>query len=151
MSVTRRAVLSALPAGALSALLPELMHASFGQTPQESLPSAVFAFDKLEVHHSGAAEMRSILKGRLATGEAVEVHETTLPAGAAPHPPHRHEHSEMWLVREGTLEINIAGKTQSLGAGSAAFVRSNELHGVHNASEQRVTYFVVAVGPGAAG
>lgn len=151
MQVTRREVLSTLSAAAaLGALLPEVLAASEGQGQPEPLPSGVYPFDKLPVHKGQASEMRAILKGRLATGEAIEVHETTLPPHGAPHPPHHHEHSEMWLIREGTLEINIAGKTQSLSAGSAAFVRSNEEHGVKNVSEQPVTYFVVAVGPGAA-
>jgi mannose-6-phosphate isomerase-like protein (cupin superfamily) len=150
MPFTRREVLSTVSAAAaLGALRPQVLAASEGQAQPEALPSAVYPFDKLPVHKGQASEMRPILKGRLATGEAIEVHETTLPAHGAPHPPHHHEHSEMWLIREGTLEINIAGKTESLGAGSAAFVRSNEVHGVKNLTDQPVTYFVVAVGPGA--
>ncbi|HYL62717.1 MAG TPA: cupin domain-containing protein [Candidatus Methylomirabilis sp.] len=150
MSVTRREVLSSFSAAAaLGVLLPKPLSADAGQVQGEALPSAVYPFDKLDVHGGQASQMRPILKGKLVTGEAIEVHETTLPPHGAPHPPHHHEHSEMWFVREGTLEIFIAGETRRIGAGSAAFVRSNEEHGVKNTTDQPVTYFVVAVGPGA--
>jgi len=43
-----------------------------------SLPSADYPFDKLAVQTLDHAEMRHVLKGKLATGEALEVHETTL-------------------------------------------------------------------------
>jgi quercetin dioxygenase-like cupin family protein len=113
------------------------------------LPFAVYPFDGLPVHASHLAEIRPILKGKLATGESVEVHETTLLPAGAPHPPHRHEHSEMWLIREGTVEITIEGRAHRLGPGSLAFVRSNEEHGITNPDDRPASYFVVAVGPGA--
>lgn len=154
MSVTRREVLSSLPGAlALATLLPELANASSAEAQASSavLPSAVYPFDKLEVRAGKTATIRPILKGKLATGESIEAHETMLPPGGAPHPPHHHEHSEMWLIREGTLEITIEGKSQRVSGGSLAFVRSNEEHGVKNPTDKPVSYFVVAVGPGAGG
>src|SRR5204863_9800602 len=101
-------------------------------------------------HDSNGAEIRAIMKGKSATGELIEVHETTLPPGGAPHPPHHHTHSEMWLVREGTLEFMVNGKSGRLTPGSAGYASSNEEHGVKNPGTTPVTYFVVAVGAGAA-
>ena len=49
-----------------------------------------------------------------------------------PHPPHHHLHEEMFLVREGTLEATISGKSTRLGPGSVAFVGSNDEHGIRN-------------------
>jgi mannose-6-phosphate isomerase-like protein (cupin superfamily) len=115
-----------------------------------SLPSATWNFDQLPVNPANGAEMRPALKGKLATGESLEAHETTLPPGGAPHPPHHHSHSELWLVREGTVEININGINHRLGPGGVGFVRSNEEHGIKNVGTTPATYFVVAVGPGAA-
>ncbi len=113
------------------------------------MPSAMYPFEKLPVHASNGAEGRHVLKGKLATGESLEVHETTLAPGGAPHPPHHHVHSEMWLIREGTVEITVSGTSYCLGSGSVGFVHSNEEHGIKNVGSTLASYFVVAVGPGA--
>ena len=145
MSLTRRDMCLLFP----SALLPALLVAS--QTEEQpSLPTAMYPFDRLPVHASSTAVTRAVLKGKLATGESVEVHETTLPPGAAPHPPHRHAHSEMWLIREGTVDITVNDQTTRLGPGSVGFVRSDDEHGIKNVGLVPATYFVVALGPGAA-
>ena len=145
MPVTRREMCSMLPAMLIPAVLPS--EASAAQ--EDALPSAVYAFEKLAVRPTNGAEIRAVLKGKLATGESLEVHETTLPPGGMPHPPHHHLHSEMWLIREGTVELTISGNAQRIGPGSVGFVRSNEEHGIKNVGTMPATYFVVAVGPGA--
>jgi quercetin dioxygenase-like cupin family protein len=145
MSMTRRELCSMLPA----VLIPEILAsgASAGQDP--AMPSAMYPFEKLVARTPGTAEIRSVLKGKLATGESLEVHETMLLPGAAPHPPHRHPHSEMWLIREGTVEITVNGTRYQLGPGSVGFVESNDEHGIKNVGTAPAAYFVVAVGPGA--
>jgi mannose-6-phosphate isomerase-like protein (cupin superfamily) len=94
------------------------------------------------------AEIRPVLKGKLATGEALEVHETTLPPGGMPHAPHHHVHSEMWLIREGTVQLTINDTSHVMGPGSVGFVHSNDEHGIKNVGTTPAAYFVVAVGPG---
>ena len=144
MSLTRREMCLLFP----SAVLPALLAAN--QSEQEpSLPTAMYPFDRLPVHTSSTAVTRAVLKGKLATGESVEVHETTLPPGAAPHPPHRHTHSEMWLIREGTVDIAVNDRTTRLGQGSVGFVGSNDEHGIKNVGLVPAIYFFVAIGPGA--
>ena len=146
MSLTRREMCLLIP----SAILPSLMAKSEAQSePPGDLPSAMFPYDKLPLHTSDTSAIQSVLKGKLATGESVEIHETTLPPGSAPHPPHRHAHSEMWLIREGTVDINVNNATTRLGPGSVGFVRSNVEHGIKNVGLTPASYFVVAVGPGA--
>lgn len=148
MSLTRRDLCAALPAVLLPAILPACADAE----EEKGLPSAMFPFEKLIPHKtSTAAEIRDVLEGKLATGEAVEVHETTLPPGGMPHPPHHHVHSEMWLIREGTVELTIEAKSTQLGPGSVGFVRSGEVHGIKNVGSTPAMYFVVAIGPGSGG
>ena len=134
-------------------LIPVLVAAGTGiphlAAQEGSLPSATFTFDDMPVQSSDHAEIRKIIKGRLATGEHIEAHETTLPPNGFPHPPHHHAHSEMWLIREGTVELTINGTTHRIGAGGAGFVHSNEEHGIKIVGTGPTTYFVVAVGPGA--
>ena len=150
MLIDRRNLMSLLPAViAQSALLTALSDPSSAQTAPASgpLPSAVYQFENLSVHAFDTGESRPILKGKLVTGETIEVHETTLRAGGSPHPPHHHEHTEMWMIREGAVEITIEGKAYRMGPGSVGFVRSNEEHGISNPGNTSATYFVVEIGP----
>ena len=145
MSITRREMCLLLAAGSLPATVGlEALAAE-----DNSLPSATYSFDKLPVNTSNNAQFRPILKGKLATGESLEAHETTLPPGGMPHAPHHHLHSEMWLIREGTVELTINGTGHVIGPGGLGFVHSNDEHGIKNIGTTPATYFVVAVGPGA--
>lgn len=144
MTFTRREMCILLPG-----LLPAAVALDAFAEPDTSMPSADYPFDKLLVQIDGHAEIRRVLKGKLATGEALEVHETTLLAGTAPHAPHRHVHSEMWCVREGTVELTVNGASYRLGPGGLGFVHSNDEHGIKNVGSTAATYFVVAIGPGA--
>jgi len=134
-----------------SVALPAVAAVGSLSSQDNALPSATFPFDKLTpvTTNGGKAQVRHVLKGKLATGEALEVHETTLPPGGAPHAAHHHPHSEMWLVREGTVELTVNGKSQKIGPGGVGFVHSNDEHGITNAGSTPAVYFVVAIGPGA--
>jgi len=145
MSVSRREWCSMIPA----VVIPAILCSEASAQEDKSLPSAMYPFEKLPVHASNGTEGRHVLKGKLATGESLEVHETTLQPGGAPHPPHHHLHSEMWLIREGTVEITVNGTSYQLGPGGVGFVHSNDVHGIKNAGTTPALYFVVAIGPGA--
>jgi mannose-6-phosphate isomerase-like protein (cupin superfamily) len=152
VSMTRRDVLQTLPVASASLLaafsaLAAADSASAQSTALTVLPSNAWTFEELKADKSAdGAEFRPILKGKLATGEILEVHETMLPPGGMPHPPHHHVHSEMWLVREGTVEFNVMGNKKNIGPGGLAFVASNEEHGITNVGKTPAKYFVVAVG-----
>jgi quercetin dioxygenase-like cupin family protein len=111
-----------------------------------SIPSLVEPFDSLPVKQNGPNSSRAILDGETHAGVHLEVHETGLAPGSSPHPPHSHQHEELFLIMRGQLEVTIAGKTTVIGPGSAAFVHSGELHGVRNPGHEDAQYFVVAVG-----
>jgi len=145
VSITRREICFLLPG-----FLPVAaqLHA-FAQ--DKSLASGAFSFDKAQLHvANNNAQVRMMLRGKLATGEAIEVHQTTLPPGGAPTATtHHHPHSEMWLVREGTIELTVNSKNFRLEPGSVGFVASNDEHGIRNVGTTPAQYFVVPVGPGA--
>jgi mannose-6-phosphate isomerase-like protein (cupin superfamily) len=146
MSATRREVLFLLSGLVSSAVELEAL-----PSQENSLPSTTYPFSELPVKTANGAEIRPVLKGKLATGEPLEVHETTLPPRGMPHAPHHHVHSEMWLIREGTVQLTINGTSHVMGPGSVGFVHSNDEHGIKNVGTTPATYFVVAVGPGADG
>jgi mannose-6-phosphate isomerase-like protein (cupin superfamily) len=146
MSATRREVLFLLSGLVSSAVELEAL-----PSQENSLPSSTYPFSELPVKIANGAEIRPVLRGKLATGEPLEVHETTLPPGGMPHAPHHHVHSEMWLIREGTVQLTINGTSHVMGPGSVGFVHSNEEHGIKNVGTTPATYFVVALGPGADG
>ena len=137
MTCSRRRLLLALPA---------LTAATSLAGEETSLPSKAFRFEDLKVRVAGGNSARSILRGVTHGGCPIEVHETSLAPGAMPHPSHHHVHEEMFLIREGTVEVTIAGRSSRLGAGSAAFVASDDEHSIRNVGETQAQYFVIGLG-----
>jgi mannose-6-phosphate isomerase-like protein (cupin superfamily) len=133
---TRRSLFLAVPALATSAAFADTL----------SLKSFAKRYDQLPMRTNGKNQSRPILDGMTHSGDHLEVHETTLAPGSSPHPPHQHEHEELFLMMKGNLAVTIDGKTTVIGPGAAAFVHSGELHGVRNPGPEETQYFVVATG-----
>jgi len=109
--------------------------------------SEVLSPDRAPVTASANGAKRwNILEGVLATGEAIEVHESLQPAGIVPNPPHTIQHSELILVQEGTLLFEYDGKSEKVGAGGVIFVAFGTRHAARNAGDSPAKYFVVAIG-----
>jgi len=121
--------------------------ASAGLAAQNaSLPSKTYRFEDLPVRTSGNNRFRPILEGVTHQGYRIEMHGSDLAPGGTPHPAHRHAHEEVFLVREGALEVTIGGRSSQLGPGSVAFIGSNDEHGIRNAGTTHAEYFVIALG-----
>jgi mannose-6-phosphate isomerase-like protein (cupin superfamily) len=110
------------------------------------LPSRAYRFEDLEVKGKADNHSRAVLDGLTHSGFHIDLYETELGSGMAPHAPHHHEHEEMMMIREGTLEVTISGKAVSVGPGSVVYVASNEEHGLRNVGKSTAHYFVIALG-----
>jgi quercetin dioxygenase-like cupin family protein len=129
----------------LTFALPWLAAANGGAS-RAALASQMHRYEDLTVQVNGPNRERAILEGETHAGVAIELHETELAPGQMPHPAHHHVHEEMILVREGSMEVTIAGRSVTLGPGSVGFVASGEEHGWRNVGTNRARYFVLAVG-----
>jgi len=116
------------------------------RAPQDVLPSGLFSHERLPVRAGGSTEIRQMMTGNTHSGYRLDLHETGLAAGQMPHAPHHHVHEEMLLIREGTLDVTVKGRTERLGPGSAVYIASNDEHGWKNVGTSQAKYFVLALG-----
>jgi hypothetical protein len=93
----------------LTLLLPALALAS-GAAQNRTLPSKTWRFEDLELKKNS----RAVLNGETHGGFNIDMHETELPPGESPHPPHHHVHEEMIMIREGIMEVTIAGSVAKI-------------------------------------
>jgi len=164
---TRRDLCLSLPALALlgEALASAQTAAPAAHAAQEAKPDPakiakgtevfahnhVFRADQMPIHNSATGSSQAVNQGVLITGEGVEMHNTVLLPGHEPHPPHKHEHSEWLLIREGNVDWLIGegvnGTRQTAGPGDILYAASMQLHGIRNIGTVPAKYFVMAVGP----
>jgi quercetin dioxygenase-like cupin family protein len=120
-----------------------------GQAPLPAAPgrlaSAVFPWDQLKAEPTKTGERRGVVDLPTSTLANYECHITTIKAGVAPHPPHRHADEEIVLVKEGQLDVTINDVTTRAGPGSIVFVSSGDLHGWTNAGDTAATYYVMRI------
>jgi quercetin dioxygenase-like cupin family protein len=132
----------------LALLLPALA-ATRGEAQPGDLPSKAFKFEDLPVKASGPGNVnksRAVLKGNLHHGFPIEVHETELPPGGAPHGAHHHVHEEMFVVLVGEVDFTVNGVTTRLGPGSVGYAAGGDEHGLHNGSNANCRYIVFELG-----
>jgi quercetin dioxygenase-like cupin family protein len=115
--------------------------------PNPLAAARVFSYDEMvpKTAANGAVG-RNVFTGTLATGESIAVHETMQPAGTAPNPAHRIQHSEVIVVEEGTLDFQHDGKTERAVPGSIIYVAFGTLHAVRNIGDGPAKYVVIQIG-----
>ena len=147
MEMNRRDAVAAMMAFASMGVLAEAQGAALDDAALRV--SKVFHFDEMKVSNfANGGWGRAVMHGTLPTGEFVEVHETMLPAGQMPHPPHQHRNTEFVLVREGKLEFLNDGKPEPVGVGDVIYTASNQMHGLKNIGDTPALYFVVSISHG---
>ena len=131
---------------AAAAVLPESVEAQAGALP--TIESGVYKpsawKDGSQAGHSSARYLAGMLK---AGNIRLEMHESTIQAGAPHEPIGTHLHSEIWLVREGTAELTTNGIAKKMVPGDIGICVAGDKHFIANIGDTPVTYFVVTVGP----
>jgi quercetin dioxygenase-like cupin family protein len=142
-TLTRREALSLLPLLATPAAV-----SSFAQDSTSSLTqSHAFTLQGLKVvMQKSGWETRPVLSGKIADGEALDIHHSVLPAGQMPHPPHQHKHAELMVLLDGKIDFYNNGVTEHMVSGDILFAAPNQLHGWKNVGDQPARYYVIAVG-----
>ena len=145
--MNRREMIAALSASAFLTRDSAAEGSSGAEAGPGLTESKVYQFAELPtVPRANGQVDQTVLQGTLATGEGLEVHETTLPPGQMPHPSHRHRHSELMLVRSGLLEFDNDGRKETAGPGGVFFVGSNVPHAVKCVGDVSANYYVIAIG-----
>jgi len=105
-----------------------------------------FGFDEIPVTTNGKNKQRRMFTAKTHTGFKIESHQSDIAPGEVNHPPHQHLREEMMLIREGVMELTIAGKPYRLGPGDVGVIGSNEIHNAKNVGATRAQYFIVNIG-----
>jgi quercetin dioxygenase-like cupin family protein len=127
-------------------MLPAIAAAGASASEKNVLQSKAYIFKDLKTNSHPGYTGREMFEGYTHEGFRLAMHESKLEAGAMPHPAHHHQHEEMFMLREGTLEVTVSGKSWQVGPGDAVFIGSNEEHGVRNAGKIAAQYFVIELG-----
>jgi quercetin dioxygenase-like cupin family protein len=105
--------------------------------------STVFDWDAAASKPNDWGAVRQVVREPTPTLDELEIHISTLKPGQSPHAPHKHEHEELLIVKEGTLETFQNGVSRKAGPGAIIFQASNELHNVTNVGTSPATYYVI--------
>jgi quercetin dioxygenase-like cupin family protein len=105
--------------------------------------STVYEWSTADTKPNDWGAVRQVMRTPTPTLDELEIHISTLAPGKSPHAPHQHEHEELLIVKDGTLDTFQSGATRRVGPGGIIFQASNELHNVTNVGTSPATYFVI--------
>ena len=105
--------------------------------------SSVYGWSDADTKPNDWGAVRQVMRTPTPTLDELEIHISTLAPGKSPHAPHQHQHEELLILKEGTLETFQSGTTRRVGPGGIIFQASNELHNVTNVGQRPATYYVI--------
>jgi quercetin dioxygenase-like cupin family protein len=105
--------------------------------------STVYPWSTADTKPNEWGAVRQVMRTPTPTLDELEIHISTLAPGKSPHAPHQHQHEELLILKEGTLDTFQSGTTRRVGPGGIIFQASNELHTVTNVGEAPATYYVI--------
>lgn len=109
----------------------------------KTLGSVAVEWRDVPVQQEEVRAVRQFLRAPTATLDELELHVTTLPAGATSHAPHKHPNEELVIIKEGTVEVLVDGQMKRVGPGSVVFNASNQMHSLRNIGDGPATYHVI--------
>jgi quercetin dioxygenase-like cupin family protein len=124
-------------------LASEATHTPALHRKDPAIHSQVFNWEKLTETPTPLGSRRNVFSGSTVTLKSLSVHVTTIKAGATNHEPHRHPDEELVILKEGTLDINLDGRKERVGAGSMFFFGSNDRHNMTNVGTTPATFYVI--------
>jgi XRE family transcriptional regulator, regulator of sulfur utilization len=128
----------------LSLLLPALAARAAAQpSAGAALPSKIYHDKQIPYEGDEKKKGREFFHGPNHSGLSFEMHETILGPGTQTHAPHKHEHEEIIIVFEGTVETWLEGRTELAETGSVIYYGSNQMHSARNAGPTRCRYYVI--------
>jgi quercetin dioxygenase-like cupin family protein len=149
-TISRREVVMMLPAlaAAKAALADQGVPAAPApQTPPgpQATPLPAKVYHSAEIPYKGDAtkKARRFFYGPEQSGYNLEMHETVLGPGVETHPPHTHAHQEIIILVEGTVQVSMDGRTDTVDAGSVIFYEPNRPHNLRNTGTVPCRYYVV--------
>lgn len=107
------------------------------------LPSTIFDWEKMPVTPTTNGVRRALFDAPTTTVDKLHCHITTLNPGQNSGAARRHLQEEVIIVKEGSLEATVDGRTQTVGPGSVIFFAANAVTRLRNAGETPATYTVV--------
>ena len=75
--------------------------------------------------------------------DKLKLHITQLPPGASSHPPHTHDHLEVFFILEGTAAVEFNGERHALSANEAIVLDAQTPHGISNPGDKPLRYLVI--------
>jgi (S)-ureidoglycine aminohydrolase len=102
-------------------------------------------YHSAEIPYKGDAtkKARRFFYGPEQSGYNLEMHETVLGPGVETHPPHTHAHQEIIILVEGTVQVSMDGRTDTVEAGSVIFYDPGKPHNLRNTGAVPCRYYVV--------
>lgn len=100
----------------------------------------VYRWAEFPVKPGEGRETRHILEGHSPHFEYLEMHATTQMKGAIPGKAHANEDI---IITEGKAKVTIEDQSAVLGEGSVVLLMPQQMHGLENVGDGRLTYYVM--------
>ena len=107
------------------------------------LPTTICDWNNMPVTQLTNGVRRAVFDGPTTSVDNLYCHITTLNPGQTSGEPRLHLHEEVIIIKEGTIEADWDGHTQTVGAGSVIFFAAHAVTRLRNVGTVPATYTVV--------